>query len=78
MAINQKAISAKINLDIYDDLERETAVSPDSRNQIINKAIRHYLEYLFIFRASRCIGSPGDREALVTNYVDNHFPHWRK
>lgn len=78
MAINQKAISLKINLDIYDDLDREMAVSSDSRNWVINKAIRHYLEYLDTLRASRCIGSPGDREALVTAYVDNHFPHWRK
>lgn len=78
MSINQKAISVKVNWDIYDDLERENAVSRDSRNRIINKAIRYYLEYLDIYRASRCIGTPGDREALVTAFVDRHFPHWRK
>lgn len=78
MAIRQKAISAKINLDIYDELEAEVRNGLYTRNRLINQAIRHYLEYLDTYRASRCIGTPGDREALVTAYVDNHFPHWRK
>lgn len=78
MAIRQKAISVKLDLIIYDELESEVSTGYDNRNRIINKAIRHYLEYLDIVRQSRCIGTPGDREALVTAYVDNHFPHWRK
>jgi metal-responsive CopG/Arc/MetJ family transcriptional regulator len=78
MAINQKAISAKINLDIYDELEAEVRNGLYTRNGLINQAIRHYLVYLDTVRQSRCIGTPGDREGLVLDYIDRHFPHWRQ
>lgn len=78
MAINQKAISVKIDLSVYNAMEFEVYRGDHNRNRLINRAIDYYLEYLQTKRDSMCIGAPGDREALVTAFVDRHFPHWRK
>ena len=42
--INQKAISAKIDLHIYQELEDEAKIYWKSRNRIINDAIHMYCE----------------------------------
>ena len=40
--INQKAISAKLNYDVLEMIDKEARVSWKSRNRIINDAIRLY------------------------------------
>lgn len=54
--INQKAISAKLNYDVLEMIEKESHVSFKSRNRIINDAIRLYCENQDLQRTIRAYG----------------------
>lgn len=43
--VTQKAISVKIDKQLYDRLELEKFVTNINRNRLINAAILHYLKY---------------------------------
>lgn len=58
--INQKAISAKIDLHIYQELEDEAKIYWKIRNRIINDAIHMYCEARKLQRIMRDKGRGSD------------------
>ena len=54
--INQKAISAKLDLSVLKMIDKEAYISSKSRNRIINDAIRQYCESQDLQRTIRAHG----------------------
>lgn len=44
--VNQKALSLKLDLSVFDSLEKESSCSAVSKNRIINNAVEFYIEVL--------------------------------
>lgn len=51
--VNQKAISVKLDLDVFDILEEEVSVGNMKRNTIINDAVRLYVDFADALRKIR-------------------------
>lgn len=49
MALTQKPISARINIDTLDQLESFCMEHQVKKNAVINKAIQYYIGHYFLF-----------------------------
>lgn len=65
--VNQKAISLKINFDLFEELEKEANLGWTKRNTHINNAIRLYLEVLDLRRSVRAC--PAARDGLIEAFL---------
>lgn len=63
--ITQKAISAKIEHGVLEELERESFASGKKKNRIINDAIRMYIEIQDLKRYLECIRNVKQKQLVV-------------
>ena len=71
--INQKAISVKIDLHIYQELEDEAKIDWKSRNRIINDAIRMYCDARKLQRTIRDKGCDSKlAKTAAANYLKTY------
>lgn len=65
--INQKALSLKLDVSVLEELDKEVSMTCQSRNRIINVAVRLYLDRLETQRRARAhgVGSPECDKAVA-------------
>lgn len=51
--VNQKALSLKLDLSVFDSLEKESYVSSVSKNRVINNAVGFYVNVLDFYRSEK-------------------------
>ena len=73
--VNQKAISAKIEHGVLEELERESFASGKKKNRIINDAIRMYVEFQDLNRYLACIMSESQRFNMTYSMLEKHGLH---
>lgn len=64
--ITQKAISAKIEHGVLEELERESFMSGKKKNRIINDAIRMYIDMQDFKRYLGCVVGKGPRDSMMS------------
>lgn len=72
--VNQKAISAKIDVDILDELEKECSLGWMKRNRHINEAIRFYLYYKDSIRRIKLNNSQYHQRKMLEEFTRKWFP----
>lgn len=72
--VNQKAISVKLDLDVFDILEEEVSVGNMKRNAIINDAVRLYADFADALRKIRCRHS---MPSIYSPEVKDLLDDWR-
>lgn len=70
--INQKAISAKIEYEVLEALERESFTSMKKKNRIINDAIRMYVDMQNLKRYLACVRNTKKQQLMVLNTLTKH------
>lgn len=68
--VNQKAISAKLDYRVAEQLEKEAYTSAMNKNRIINIAVEHYVEFRDLQRRLRCCDKQADRWGLIEHYFN--------
>lgn len=68
--ITQKAISLKIDIDLLEDLDKETRLGWMKRNAHINRAISLYLTIQDLRRRVRAC--PQSRDGLIQDFLKEH------
>ena len=71
--VNQKAISAKIDRDLLDELEKECSLGWMKRNRHINEAIRFYLYYKDSLRRMKLNKSQYHQRKMVEEFINKWF-----
>lgn len=73
--ITQKAISAKIEHGVLEELERESFASGKKKNRIINDAIMMYVEFQDLRRYLACIRTESQRFDMTCDILEKHGLH---
>lgn len=73
--VNQKAISAKIEHGVLEELERESFMSGKKKNRIINDAIKMYVEFQYLKRYLGCIRTESQRFDMTCDILEKHGLH---
>lgn len=73
--ITQKAISAKIEHGVLEELERESFTSGKKKNRIINDAIRLYVDMQDLKRYLACVMSDSKRFRMTHTILEKHGLH---
>ena len=73
--ITQKAISAKIEHGVLEELERESFTSGKKKNRIINDAIRLYVDMQDLKRYLACVMSDSKRFRMTQTILEKHGLH---
>lgn len=76
--ITQKPISLKIEFDLLQELDHEAACGWRKRNNLINEAVRFYLDYLDTRRRIKTYGDHEDREDEFSRFTRKYFPDMAK
>lgn len=67
--ITQKAISAKIEYGVLEELDRESFTSGKKKNRIINDAIRMYVDMQHLERYFDCVVSKRHRDSMKSEVL---------
>lgn len=59
--VTQKAISARIDKKLLEELDLEVSIGTGNRNKIINDAIRQYLDFLDTWRRAAIMSDLTER-----------------
>lgn len=73
--ITQKAISAKLEHEVLEELERESFTSGKKKNRIINDAIRMYVDMQDLKRYLACIRTESQRFNMTCDILERHGLH---
>lgn len=72
--VTQKAISAKIDYDLLEELDAEVSTGWKKRNTLINEAIRVYLQLKDTRRLVKALGDPDAKVDVVEKWLRQYFP----
>lgn len=73
--ITQKAISAKIEYGVFEELERESFTSGKKKNRIINDAIRMYVDMQDLKRYLACVKTDSKRFHMTYRILEKYGLH---
>ena len=73
--VNQKAISAKIEYGVLEQLERESFTSGRKKNRIINDALKMYIDLQDLKRYLGCIKTESQRFNMTYRVLERHGLH---
>lgn len=75
--VTQKAISARIDKKLLEELDLEVSIGTGTRNKIINDAIRQYLDFMDTQRKCAVIsdlqGRYAERELFLARWFNKIF-----
>lgn len=72
--VNQKAISARINVNTLWQIEQEVMTGSMSRNKILNEGARMYLSLQDARRAYHAHGDEDVRKKIINGFLKYWFP----
>lgn len=72
--VTQKAISAKIDLKLLEELDKEVSLGWKKRNALINDAIKVYLSLQDTRREFKCLGDPDAKVEVAGRWLRRYFP----
>ena len=72
--VTQKAISAKIDYDLLEELDAEVSTGWKKINTLINEAIRVYLQLKDTRRLVKILGDPDAKVDVVEKWLRQYFP----
>lgn len=72
--VTQKQISLKIDLQLLEDLDKESMLGWNKRNTLINKAVRLLLDYQDTVRKIRSYGELTDKKKEICDFEKRWFP----
>lgn len=71
--VRQKAISARIDKKLLEELDLEASVDNTPRNRLINEAIRMYIDYLYTVRAFNVQDDLNEKIYLIDSFTGRYF-----
>lgn len=66
--VTQKAISARIDKKLLEELDLEVSIGTGNRNKIINDAIRFYIDYLDTMRRMTVMTNQNEQYATRVEF----------
>lgn len=72
--VNQKAISARINVNTLWEIEQETMTGSTNRNELLNNGAKLYLDLLDAKRTYRCIPDIEVRSKILKGFLKKWWP----
>lgn len=71
--VTQKAISARIDKKLLQELDLEVAIGTGNRNRLINDAVRMYMDYLDTVRAFNVEEDFSEKIYLIDSFTGRYF-----
>ena len=71
--VTQKAISARIDKKLLEELDLEVSIGTGNRNKIINDAIRLYIDYLDTVRRMKVMTNQNEQYATRVEFSYRWF-----
>lgn len=72
--VNQKAISARINVNTLWEIEQETMTGSTNRNELLNNGAKLYLALLDAKRAYHCHQDSEVRSKILNGFLKKWWP----
>lgn len=71
--VRQKAISARIDKVLLEELDLEASIGKTPRNRLINDAVRMYMDYLDTVRAFNVEEDFSEKIYLIDSFTGRYF-----